>query len=221
MKNPYIIPSIIIAASILGGFWMLKPPVEPPKPPDISFEKAISDADIIAVKQHLKAGADVNARNGKGERPLDFAIQLDSEVIAELLIAEGADMSVLNNVSGNTYLHTAVSNLKYEVAKFLIKKGADVNARNKFRQTPSHAAIRTYGLGDDFQDVIHCQAILKILKLLRSKGAHFNLQDDNGKTPLDYAFTDQGNDALQKRRFKNLKKVIEYLRAPPLVETNK
>ena len=43
MKNQFIIPSIIIAAAILGGFWMLKPPAELPEAPDIS----IHDAAIV------------------------------------------------------------------------------------------------------------------------------------------------------------------------------
>ena len=63
MKNQFIIPSIIIAAAILGGFWMLKPPAELPKAPDISIHDAISEGNIEAVKQHIAAGTDVNAKD--------------------------------------------------------------------------------------------------------------------------------------------------------------
>lgn len=68
MKSQFVLPSIIIAVAILGGFWMLKPP---PKAPDISMHKAAEEGNILAVKQHLAAGADVNAKNEDGETQPD------------------------------------------------------------------------------------------------------------------------------------------------------
>jgi ankyrin repeat protein len=61
MKNPYIIPAAMISASILIGFWMMKPS---PKP-NISIHQAAQSGNIEAVKQHLAAGADVNAKDGQ------------------------------------------------------------------------------------------------------------------------------------------------------------
>jgi len=37
-----------------------------PQPPDISIREAAFEGDIEAVKQHLSAGADVNAKDGLG-----------------------------------------------------------------------------------------------------------------------------------------------------------
>ena len=73
MKNQFIIPSIIIAAAILGAGWMLKPPAKLPEAPDISILDAVISGDIEAVKQHLAAGTDVNAKNDDGWTPLHWA----------------------------------------------------------------------------------------------------------------------------------------------------
>ena len=43
-------------------------------PPDISIHKAAGDGNIVAVKQHLAAGADVNAKNECGVTPLHEAV---------------------------------------------------------------------------------------------------------------------------------------------------
>ena len=75
MKNPYIIPAAIIGAAILAGFWMLKSPSELQKvivvqPPDISIQQAASAGHIEAVKQHIAAGTDVNAKaDNNGQTP--------------------------------------------------------------------------------------------------------------------------------------------------------
>ena len=44
-----------------------------PPPPNISIHEAASDGNIEAVKQHLAAGTDVNAKGADGKTPLDSA----------------------------------------------------------------------------------------------------------------------------------------------------
>ncbi len=92
MKNQFIIPSVIIAAAILSGFWMLKPPADLPEAPYISIHDAASKGNIEAVKQHIAAGTDVNAQTRMGT-PLFYATLKGHKKIAELLIAEGADVN--------------------------------------------------------------------------------------------------------------------------------
>ena len=83
MKNQFIIPSIIIAAAILGGFWMLKPPAEPPRTPDTTIDFAILSSDLETVKQHLAAGLDVNARDKK--TGADLYIMRSAQKVMKLL----------------------------------------------------------------------------------------------------------------------------------------
>ncbi|MBC8245718.1 MAG: ankyrin repeat domain-containing protein, partial [Verrucomicrobia bacterium] len=61
--------------------------------PDISIHKAARVGHIEAVKQHLEAGTDVNAKDGGGWTPLHHAVEAGHKEIAELLIANGADVN--------------------------------------------------------------------------------------------------------------------------------
>jgi ankyrin repeat protein len=49
--------------------------------------------NIEAVKQHLAAGADVNAKEGVGATPLPAAAFEGHKEIVELLIEKGADVN--------------------------------------------------------------------------------------------------------------------------------
>ena len=98
--------------------------------------KPIHDAavfgNIEAVKKHLAAGADVNAKNENGETPLHLA---PTPPIVELLIAEGADVNAKSR-SGLTSLHLAAIGNQKKIAELLIAAGADVNAKDEDGGTP-------------------------------------------------------------------------------------
>ena len=129
MKNPYIIPAAMICAAILPGFWMLKPPTEPqkvvivnpPQRPDISIYDAAWGGNIEAVKQHLAAGTDVNAKDS-GWTPLTVAANNGHKEIVELLIAKGADVNAKDD-DGYTPLDGAVDEGQIEIAALLRKHG--------------------------------------------------------------------------------------------------
>ena len=53
------------------------------------------NGDIEAVKQHLAAGADVNAKTGDGTTPLHNAAIYGHNEVAELLIANGASVNAI------------------------------------------------------------------------------------------------------------------------------
>ena len=108
-------------------------PVEPvpeaatPKPPTAkspsrSIHRAAMNGNIEAVKQHLDAGTDVNAKDVIKRTPLHYAAFYGHKVVAELLIAEGADVNAKTK-SGFTPLDaTSVFN-KTEIADLLRKHG--------------------------------------------------------------------------------------------------
>jgi ankyrin repeat protein len=63
--------------------------------------------------------------------------------IAELLIAEGADLNAKGDMyGGGTPLHYAARFGHTEVAELLIAKGADVNAKDEDGKTPLDLAIK-------------------------------------------------------------------------------
>ena len=97
---------------------------------------AAKTGNTEAVRKHLTAGADVNARDSKfGVTPLSWAAFVGEVGIAELLIQSGADVNATNRDRG-TALHGAAFFGKVEVAELLIGKGADTNARHESGDIP-------------------------------------------------------------------------------------
>ena len=101
---------------------------EPPtaKAPDISIWVAAKAGEIEAVKQHLAAGADVDAKDKYGRTPLHLSPASGHKEIAELLIAEGADVNAKSESGiskGQTPLDGAIQFKNTETAELLRKHG--------------------------------------------------------------------------------------------------
>jgi len=139
-----------IAAVVLvgcGESQQSAPPVEakpePPtvKAPDISIHSAAFDENIEAVKQHLAAGTDVNAKDKGDSTPLHYASMMGHKEIVELLITKGADVNAKDH-RGVTPLYDVAHRGHKEIAELLITAGADVNAKDKLLgRTPLDEAI--------------------------------------------------------------------------------
>ena len=192
-----------IAAALLVG-------CKKPEPPEISIFEAAHGGNIEAVKQHIAAGREVDAKKTDGKTPLFLAslpfVHTDNPVeIVELLIENGADVNAKDRI-GSTPLHHAET---MQIAKLLIAKGGDVNAKDKDGDTPLHHAASdkeiTKVLIENGADVnakneegltaLHeasfsfadVDVAVEIVELLIAKGADVNAQDDDGSTPLDAA----------------------------------
>ena len=105
---------------------------EPPtaKAPDISIHDAAALGNNEAVKQHLTAGTDVNAKDESEWTPLHWAASKVHNKTAKLLIKEGADVNTVNK-DGLSPLDYAEN----ETFGFLIdhgaKSGAELKAEGK------------------------------------------------------------------------------------------
>ena len=138
---------------------------------DISIWKAARIGNIEAVKQHLAAGMDVNAKTTAGETPLHYAAIGGHKEIAELLIADGADLNT-KDFRGNTPLDYAIIYENKETANLLHKHGA------KTRDwLEAEDAIYTAAR------VGHIEAVKQHL----AKGTDVNAKNEEGYTPLHYA----------------------------------
>ena len=85
-------------------------------------------------------------------------------------LAAGADVDVKGGWAGGTPLHYAVGEGRNEIAKLLIAKGANVNAKDGNGSTPLHYANTK-----------------EIAEPLIAEGANVNAKNKDGKTPLDLA----------------------------------
>ena len=107
----------------------------PVKTPNISIHAAVRTKNIVAVKQHLAAGTDVNAKFSKwGWTPLHYAAGEGHKEIAELLIAKGADVNVKvasGAKQGLTPLDAANERNHPETAALLRKHGGKTGAELK------------------------------------------------------------------------------------------
>ncbi|MDB4703096.1 ankyrin repeat domain-containing protein [bacterium] len=103
-----------------------KPKMPTAKAPDIPIREAVKTGNVEAVKQHLDAGADVNAKGKYGRAPLHYAASRGLKKIIELLIARGADVNTKIEVGdyiGQTPLDGAIQWDRTESAELLRKHG--------------------------------------------------------------------------------------------------
>ena len=95
--------------------------------------------------------------------------------VLETMIRHRVDIHSLDE-RGYTLLHSAASNERDSIVRFLIKKGLDKNARNKKNSTPLHEACRN---SCDEYDVTYT---------LLAAGADVTLEDNAGRTPRTVAW---------------------------------
>ena len=100
-----------------------------PQPPDISIHEAAFEGNIEAVKQHIAAGTDVDAKT-RGETPLLWAARFGQSQVAELLIANGVDVNAKKN-NGRTLLDLAELTAHKETADLLRKHGGKTSEELK------------------------------------------------------------------------------------------
>ena len=194
-----------IAAVVLVGCGESQSP-EPPtvEAADISIYEAAEDGNIQAVKQHLAAGTDVNAKTDTGWIPLHRAAYWGHKEVAELLIANGAEVNTKNE-NGWTPLHYAAVVDHKEIVELLLASGADVNAKTdagetpldnaiKYKRTKTADLLRKHGgkMGNwlNADDFIHSAASaghIEAVKQNLANGVDVNAIDDEDLTPLDTA----------------------------------
>lgn len=138
-----------------------------------SFTDLVKNGDLAKVNQLIKNGIDVNMLDLKnGYTALHYAAEYGHLTIAELLLANGADVHAKNN-QGQTPLHCAIYSKSEEIISFLVSKGADINSKNNDGMTPLHEACK-------WNSASQVPALLV-------NGSDVNASDKYGSTPLHIA----------------------------------
>ncbi len=146
---------------------------------------------VLAVRQMLEHGADVTARDERGNTPLHLASATDMNEVAHLFVQHGADVN-FQNYSGATALHLAAWFNSPKTARMLIKCGARVNCADTAGNTPLHIATTDDAL--DVHDIkmpdgTCCSRRGKntVLELLVKNGADAHAENAAGNTPISIA----------------------------------
>ncbi len=124
----------------------------------------------LMTKHLIRAGADTEKRNKYGETPLDFAVKKHYLPGIAALLAGGAEWTVTEEKTGELLFEAAKEGEK-NLTLALVKKGIDVNIRDKEGKTPLHWCTNR-----------HIAAAI-----LLENGALPNIYDTLGNTPLHYA----------------------------------
>jgi uncharacterized protein len=103
--------------------------------PKVDLHTAVVSDNMEAVKQHIKAGSDLNAKDPfGGSSPLISAAVFGKTEMAKVLLDAGVDINFQNN-DGSTALHTAAFFCRPEIVKLLLEKKADRTIKNKYGAT--------------------------------------------------------------------------------------
>ncbi len=155
-------------------------------------------------KALLKHGADITLKNIDGNTPLHLLLRnkdISDEHKLELLktitepksqeTTSATNLLDIQNDDGNTLLHTAIYQKKFDIMKYLLSEGADPNIKNKAGYNPIHLAVIT---GSRFTELLLQEAP-------NNPTVDINVKDYNSNTALHWAI---GNNDLDKES----KKVI-------------
>lgn len=109
--------------------------------PSMDIHAAILSENMEVVKQHIKAGSDLNKKDAmSGSSPLITASTFNKVDIARALINANADLSIKNN-DGATALHTAAFFGRIEIVQLLIDAKADKTIKNNYGATPRETVM--------------------------------------------------------------------------------
>lgn len=171
-KSPSL--TMLVKRSMVGKNAPTAPDANRPVagPGTTDLVNAVRSGDLAKVSSVIASGADVNERDRAGQKTaMHWAAKTGNRAAMEALIAAKADPNIKDR-QGRTPLWSGVET-DVEVVKFLVDKGADVNARDLIKSTP---LLWASGFGKP-----------ETVAFLLSKGADVKATDDNGWTPLIWA----------------------------------
>ncbi len=147
---------------------------------------AAAQGNIQAIKQHVSAGTDVDAKEPPGgSTPLLVAATFGQVEAVKFLIEKGANVNAGSN-DGSTALHGAAFFCHTEIVKLLLGKGAVVDAKNIRGETPLDAVAGEWsheleGIYKWLAELWKLQLDLERIKATRPKVAAL-LRKAEGKT---------------------------------------
>ena len=182
--------------------------------------------DAATVRELLRQGVDIEARDANGRTALLLATHANAIDAARVLIEAGADVNAKDDIADSPYLYAGAEG-PLEILRMTLEHGADLASVNRYGGTAlipaahhGHVEIVRELLGTDI-DIDHVnnpgwtallEAVIlgdggpthiEIVRLLLEAGANREIADGDGVTPLEHA----------SRR--GYGEIVELLRAAP------
>uniref|UniRef100_A0AAU7YMH5 Ankyrin repeat domain-containing protein n=1 Tax=Wolbachia endosymbiont of Oeneis ivallda TaxID=3171168 RepID=A0AAU7YMH5_9RICK len=185
---------------------------------DAALLDAAKRGDLNEVKRLISKGADVNEVDTNYNNSLYLAVENDHLDIAKVLLDNGADFITFDAAQVRhvydkflkiqdeyckSSLHLAARLGDLKAVEDLLKKEANVNAKNDKGQTPLHLTVEVCYVDipnpDEVDDYWNqyiaaekkCGNVKIAEALLGNKEINVNAQDKYGKTPFDLAKTEE------------------------------
>jgi ankyrin repeat protein len=149
-----------------------------------AFRKAVMERDFKRARAQIKYNPDLVFSKDifSGFTPLHFAALSDTKDLAELLLANQADVNAKDQ-RRETPLHYAAKTGNTYVAGLLLVNQADINAKAKYGETPLHFAAE--------------KGRMDVAKLLLARKADVNAGNNINATPLHLAALNGHNDVAK------------------------
>ncbi|EHB12678.1 E3 ubiquitin-protein ligase MIB1 [Heterocephalus glaber] len=188
--NPAAVSKVASAGSAISNAsgerlsQLLKKLFETQESGDLNEElvKAAANGDVAKVEDLLKRpDVDVNGQCA-GHTAMQAASQNGHVDILKLLLKQNVDVEAEREGGRRASFLKSAFGDEGAVIEVLHRGSADLNARNKRRQTPLHIAVN--------------KGHLQVVKTLLDFGCHPSLQDSEGDTPLHDAISKKRDDIL-------------------------
>ncbi|MBI3650783.1 MAG: ankyrin repeat domain-containing protein [Acidobacteria bacterium] len=157
----------------IGGLYTLQAMPPSRVPPDVSLTEAASNGNARQVRELLEQGSDVEAKDPAGWTPLMRAAQSHHTTVIQILLDNGANPNVSEDIRGMNALLLAVESKNLSSALVLLNHNANVNTPNRGGYTPLMLAVQS---GE-----------VEMVQLLIDRGADITARIGNGETALDVA----------------------------------
>ncbi|MDR2339489.1 MAG: ankyrin repeat domain-containing protein [Deltaproteobacteria bacterium] len=168
-----------------------------------ALHTAVVNGDPWFTRELLKAGAPVNKSvYSKGDTYADYdRVYKGTDDILAVAVSEGKNLEVVeillkagvnkdvraNDYDQGTALHMAIERGRNDMATAIIKAGAKLNTKDRYKRTPLHIAAWAENK--------------EMIELLVKSGANVNAKDIDGHKPEDYIYRGLDNYAELKAAF--------------------
>jgi ankyrin repeat protein len=148
------------------------------------FVTAAAKGEYSKVVSYVKKGVGIDQKNQARWTALAYACKYNHMDIVKFLIESGAGINEKVN-TGSTPVAVAILSGNFEIADYLIKQKADINMPDIMGMSPLMWAVK--------------DGNMKLIEYLIDHGANINAQNNNSRTVIEVAMSQEVKDFLKKK----------------------